>query len=113
MRTTLHKSLLCTAAVVMVFPLASLAQQTGADINARTGMESHIGNVIGHAKAGQSDYRRYCAGCHGDRGDGMGRMLPGWIPSRAIFNWAFSSAAQLLPEPCRPIRTCRRRSLAV
>ena len=78
MRTTLHKSLLCTAAVVMVFPLASLAQQTGADINARTGMESHIGNVIGHAKAGQSDYRRYCAGCHGDRGDGMGENAP-WL----------------------------------
>jgi cytochrome c oxidase cbb3-type subunit 2 len=35
-------------------------------------MESHIGNVTGHAAAGKSDYRRYCAGCHGDYGDANG-----------------------------------------
>jgi len=78
MRTTLHKSLLCTAAVVMVFPLASLAQLTKADFQARIGMESHIGNVTGHAKSAQYDYRRYCVGCHGDRGDGMGENFP-WV----------------------------------
>ena len=72
MRTTLHKSLLCMAAVVMVFPLASLAQLTKADFEARIGMESHIGHVTGHAKNAQYDYRRYCVGCHGDRGDGNG-----------------------------------------
>jgi mono/diheme cytochrome c family protein len=78
MRITLHKSLVCMAAVVMVFPLASLAQQTKADFDARIGMESHIANVTGHAKNAQYDYRRYCVGCHGDRGDGMGENFP-WI----------------------------------
>ena len=77
MRITLHKSLLCTAAVVMVFPLASLAQQTKADFEARIGMESHIGHVTGHAKSAQYDYRRYCVGCHGDRGDGWGEFSLG------------------------------------
>ena len=62
----------------MVFPLASLAQQTKADFDARIGMESHIANVTGHAKNAQYDYRRYCVGCHGDRGDGMGENFP-WV----------------------------------
>jgi mono/diheme cytochrome c family protein len=37
-----------------------------------TPMESHIGNVTGHAANGKSDYRRYCAGCHGNYGDANG-----------------------------------------
>ena len=78
MRITLHKSLLCMAAVVMVFPPASLAQQTKADFQSRIGMESHIGSVTGHAKGAEYDYRRYCVGCHGDRGDGMGENFP-WV----------------------------------
>ncbi len=35
-------------------------------------MESHIGNATGHAASGKSNYRRYCAGCHGDYGDSNG-----------------------------------------
>jgi len=35
-------------------------------------MESHIGNITGHSAAAKSDYRRYCAGCHGDYGDSNG-----------------------------------------
>jgi mono/diheme cytochrome c family protein len=35
-------------------------------------MESHIGNVTGHSASAKSDYRRYCAGCHGDYGDANG-----------------------------------------
>ncbi|MGA2356178.1 MAG: c-type cytochrome [Terriglobales bacterium] len=35
-------------------------------------MESHIGNITGHAADAKSDYRRYCAGCHGDYGDASG-----------------------------------------
>jgi cytochrome c oxidase cbb3-type subunit 2 len=35
-------------------------------------MESHIGNITGHSQDAKSDYRRYCAGCHGDLGDGAG-----------------------------------------
>ena len=41
-------------------------------------MESHIGNVIGHAKDAKMNYRRYCAGCHGDLGDGNGENAQ-WI----------------------------------
>ena len=78
MRTRLHKSLLGVGTVVMAFPLASLAQQTQSDLNARMGMESHIGSVTGHARSAQYDYRRYCVGCHGERGDGMGENFP-WI----------------------------------
>jgi mono/diheme cytochrome c family protein len=78
MRTTLHKSLLCLVPVVMVFSLASFAQQTEADIHTRMGMESHVGGVTGHAKNAQSGYRRYCVGCHGERGDGVGENFP-WI----------------------------------
>jgi mono/diheme cytochrome c family protein len=78
MRTRLHKSLLGFGTVVMAFPLASLAQQTQSDLNARMGMESHIGSVTGHARSAQYDYRRYCVGCHGERGDGMGENFP-WI----------------------------------
>src|SRR5438270_4810144 len=78
MRIALGNSLPLLAIVVMAFPFASVAQQTNADFNARIRMESHIGTVTGHAKAGQSDYRRYCAGCHGDQGDGMGENAP-WL----------------------------------
>ncbi len=35
-------------------------------------MESHIGGITGHSERARSDYRRYCAGCHGDLGDGNG-----------------------------------------
>jgi mono/diheme cytochrome c family protein len=35
-------------------------------------MQSHIGNITGHAADAKSDYRRYCAGCHGDFGDSNG-----------------------------------------
>ena len=35
-------------------------------------MESHIGNVTGHSENAKTEYRRYCAGCHGDLGDGNG-----------------------------------------
>jgi cytochrome c oxidase cbb3-type subunit 2 len=76
MRTILPKSLLCFGTVVMVFSLPSLAQQTKADFQARMGMESHIGAVTGHAKNAQYDYRRYCVGCHGERGDGNGENAP-------------------------------------
>jgi mono/diheme cytochrome c family protein len=43
-------------------------------------MVSHIGNVTGHAESEQakSDYRRYCAGCHGNYGDGTGENAV-WI----------------------------------
>jgi cytochrome c oxidase cbb3-type subunit 2 len=44
-------------------------------------MESHIGNVTGHAADGKSNYRRYCAGCHGDYGDSNGENAV-WLDPR-------------------------------
>jgi cytochrome c oxidase cbb3-type subunit 2 len=42
------------------------------------GIESHIGNLTGHAKDGKADYRRYCVSCHGELGDGNGESFP-WV----------------------------------
>jgi mono/diheme cytochrome c family protein len=44
-------------------------------------MESRIGNVTGHSAAGKSNYRRYCAGCHGDYGDSNGENAV-WLDPR-------------------------------
>lgn len=52
--------------LVAALPAAAGAQQ----------MESHIGNVTGHAEAGKALYYRYCWGCHGARGDGNGENAP-------------------------------------
>jgi cytochrome c oxidase cbb3-type subunit 2 len=61
-----------------MFPLASWAQLTTYDIDKRLDMESHIGNMTGHAKDGKADYRRYCVVCHGPLGDGNGESFP-WV----------------------------------
>ncbi len=42
------------------------------------GMESHIGKLTGHARAGAPLYRRFCIGCHGSLGDGEGENAM-WI----------------------------------
>ncbi len=41
-------------------------------------MESHIGQLTGHATAAKGTYRRYCVGCHGVLGDGEGENAQ-WI----------------------------------
>jgi len=71
-------SLLLSATAVLALPPASWAQLTQYDLESRIGMESHIGNVTGHAKDAKTAYRRYCTGCHGDLGDGNGENFP-WI----------------------------------
>ena len=76
MRSTLHISVRRLGLLILAFPLAAAAQQTQADFTSRISMESHIGSVTGHAKNAQYDYRRYCAGCHGERGDGNGENAP-------------------------------------
>jgi len=78
MRSTLHISVPCLGLLSLAFSLPAVAQQTHADFAARIGMESHVANVTGHAKNAQYDYRRYCAGCHGERGDGNGENAP-WL----------------------------------
>jgi mono/diheme cytochrome c family protein len=51
-------------------------------------MESHIGNITGHSKDAKSDYRRYCAGCHGELGDGNGENAPWLDPKPRDFTLA-------------------------
>ncbi len=79
MRTRLQTwSLLLGATAVLALPPVSWAQLTKYDLESRMGMESHIGNITGHARNAQYDYRRYCVGCHGDLGDGNGENFP-WL----------------------------------
>jgi mono/diheme cytochrome c family protein len=73
MRTSLLKlELLLVAGAVLVLPAVSSAQMVKSQQGESMGTESHIGNLTGHASAAKMDYRRYCAGCHGDLGDGQG-----------------------------------------
>jgi len=62
---------MCVAVVVAVSSLSG-AQSTANQENQWMGIESHIGNLTGHAANAKDDYRRYCVGCHGDLGDGQG-----------------------------------------
>lgn len=81
MRKSLMKgSLWVVAVAVLSFPLASWAQLTTDDIASRNNMESHVGNMTGHANSGTAkyDYRRYCVGCHGPMGDGNGEVAQ-WL----------------------------------
>jgi len=50
--------------------------------------ESHIGNLTGHSADAKSDYRRYCAGCHGNYGDGQGENAPWLDPKPRNFTLA-------------------------
>lgn len=43
-------------------------------------MTSHIGDVVGHSQNAKMDYRRYCAGCHGELGDGNGEVAQWFEP---------------------------------
>lgn len=51
-------------------------------------MTSHIGNVTGHSQNAKSDYKRYCAGCHGDLGDGNGENAVWLDPKPRDFTMA-------------------------
>src|SRR5215470_18389622 len=51
-------------------------------------IESHIGHLTGHARDGKTDYRRYCAGCHGDAGDGNGENAQWLDPKPRDFSIA-------------------------
>ena len=82
MRTkTLNRSLMMAAVAVLVFSVRSRTQVT-ADQQERwlntAAASSHIGRLIGHAKAAARDYRRYCVSCHGELGDGNGESAP-WV----------------------------------
>jgi mono/diheme cytochrome c family protein len=73
-------SLYMATAAMFLLPLASWAQLTTEDIATRDNMESHVGNLTGHANSSsvKYDYRRYCVGCHGPMGDGNGEVAQ-WL----------------------------------
>jgi len=64
--------LLVIATAVLASPSICGAQLTQYQQQQWLGIESHIGNLTGHARAAEMDYRRYCVGCHGELGDGNG-----------------------------------------
>src|SRR5579864_1164212 len=79
MRRGLEKwTLMLGAAAALALASPSWAQQTKYDFDSRMGMESHVGNITGHAKDAKGDYRRYCVVCHGELGDGNGESFP-WV----------------------------------
>jgi mono/diheme cytochrome c family protein len=65
-------SLVGAAAVILAFVAMASAQETKYSEDRHLNMESHIHGKTGHAGAARGNYRRYCAGCHGDWGDGEG-----------------------------------------
>jgi len=50
--------------------------------------ESHVGDITGHSEAAKTDYRRYCAGCHGELGDGNGENAAWLDPKPRDFTTA-------------------------
>ena len=52
------------------------------------GQETRIGNLAGDARRGKQLYRRYCVGCHGARGDGLGDNAPWMDPKPRDFTVA-------------------------
>jgi cytochrome c oxidase cbb3-type subunit 2 len=69
---------LLLAASALLLPIIASAQQTEYSENQRLNMESHIGNLTGHAAKGAVVYKRFCIGCHGELGDGEGENAQ-WI----------------------------------
>jgi mono/diheme cytochrome c family protein len=52
---------------------------SAADVrSAQSQTMAHVGKLTGNAAAGKKEYRRYCVGCHGPNGDGMGENAQ-WI----------------------------------
>ena len=90
MRMNLFQESLLGTALVLALCGPSFAQITPTkyDEDQRLNMESHVGNLSGHASAAKADYRRYCVGCHGDIGDGNGENAPYLDPKPRNFTLA-------------------------
>jgi len=74
----LKTRLMLGALAVLLLGIVSWAQQTEYSESQRLNMESHVDGMTGHAEVGQPIYRRFCIGCHGELGDGMGENAM-WI----------------------------------
>jgi mono/diheme cytochrome c family protein len=81
MRTRLMSLFSLNLVAVTALSILSWSQVTREQQDQWLGTESHIGGTTGHAAAGRENYRRYCAGCHGDLGDGNGENAP-WMDPR-------------------------------
>ena len=68
-RSQKHSSRFLLLTVVLLLP-----QSSGISL-AQDGT-SKIGNLTGDAKRGKQLFKRYCIGCHGERGDGLGENAP-------------------------------------
>jgi cytochrome c oxidase cbb3-type subunit 2 len=62
---------------ILVVALGVLVTLTTGNVACQA-QDSHIGSLTGKASSGQVLYRRYCIGCHGLRGDGVGENAP-WV----------------------------------
>src|SRR6266496_2699367 len=62
----------------LVALLSSVGVLTAAGASAAAAQETRVGQLTGHAAAGQRLYQRYCVGCHSPEGDGDGENAP-WI----------------------------------
>jgi mono/diheme cytochrome c family protein len=83
MRTQILQCLLSMAAVAVLTSVCTQAQVTEYQEQQWLGTPaatSHIGNVTGHAKDAAMAYRRYCAVCHGNLGDGNGESAKWFDP---------------------------------
>ena len=78
MTSRFSKWSLCIGAAVFALSASLSAQVTEYQENQELGMESHIGNLTGHAGKGAPLYKRFCIGCHGVIGDGEGENAQ-WI----------------------------------
>jgi mono/diheme cytochrome c family protein len=69
-----HTQFIAGLGVLLTLTLAAStrAQVTQYDEEKRMNMEARAGEYTGHARDGALHYRRYCIGCHGDIGDGLG-----------------------------------------
>jgi len=85
---TLRFNLIACAVAGLALAGASSAQMTKYQQNENLGMEAHIGKLTGHAKDAALNYRRYCAGCHGDLGDGEGENAAWLDPKPRNFTLA-------------------------
>jgi len=81
-------SLLLSAVAVLAFSLTSWSQVTEYQEKQEMNVESHVGNLTGHAANGAPLYRRYCVGCHGTIGDGEGENAQWLDPKPRNFTLA-------------------------
>jgi mono/diheme cytochrome c family protein len=58
--------------------IATVGVLVFAAVSVSAAQESRVGGLAGHAAAGKKDYRRFCVGCHGPAGDGLGENAQ-WI----------------------------------